>query len=162
LAPNATRNPLVALEDDPLDNAEVWGRMTRVNPGDPPPPPPDPARTVKKKPLQPLEWYYPVTRLKPGAETFLVHPTARTPDPDNNDKDRTTSVKLRKLHGQDGEYVAPLPFNRAGRFKLSVDPKNKSPASMEYRVSLPPDHEQSPGGMAEADMMKLAADSGHP
>ncbi len=204
-----------------------------------------------------------MTRLKPGAETFLVHPTARTPDPDNkpmpllvghyfgkgyvlycafddtwrwrfnegdryfgrfwsqcvyqagvprmvgtkltqvsldtlepiqgksgqvyarildenfkpyaadeidatlervdageNDKDKLTTVKLRKLHGQDGEYVSPLAFNQSGRFKLTVTPNNKSPAALEYRVSLPPDHEQSPGGLAEADMVKLAADSG--
>ena len=71
-------------------------------------------------------------------------------------------MKLRKLDGQDGEYVAPLPFNRAGRYKLSLDPKTGSPAPMEYRVNLPPDHEQSPGGMAEAELMKLAADSGAP
>jgi hypothetical protein len=262
LAPSATRNPLVALEDDPLDNAEVWGRLTRVNPNDPVAPV-DPTRANKKQQLPPLDWYYPVVKLKPGAETFLVHPTARTPEPDNrpmpllaghyfgkgyvlfcgfddtwrwrfnegdryfgrfwsqcvyqagvprmvgtkrtqlsldtlepiqgksgrvyarilddkfkaltveeidatlerldadaNDPDRTAAVKLRKFDGQDGEYVSPLPFNRAGRFKLSVDPRNGSPATMEYRVGLPPDHELAPGGMAEADLVKLAADSG--
>jgi hypothetical protein len=260
LAPNATRNPLVSLEDDPLDNADVWGRLVQANTKDPVR---EPERAGKKKQLPPLEWYYPSTRLKPGAETFLVHPTARTPDPDNrpmpllvghyfgkgyvlfcafddtwrwrfnegdryfgrfwsqcvyqagvprmvgtkltqisldtlepiqgksgqvyarildekfkaltteeleatlekldadaNDKDRITTVRLRKLDGQDGEYVSPLPFNRTGRFKLKVDPRNGSPASMEYRVNLPPDHEQAPGGMAEAELIKLAADSG--
>lgn len=199
--------------------------------------------------MQPIEWYYPVLRLKPGAETFLVHPTARTPEPDNkpmpllaghyygkgyvlfcgfddtwkwrfneadkyfgrfwsqcvyqagvprmvgtkltqvsldtlepqqgksgqvyarildenfkpytaeeidatlekldardDDKDKTTTVKLRKLQGQDGEYVSPVPFNQSGRFKLTVAPNNKSPANLEYRVSLPPDHEQRPAG----------------
>lgn len=263
VAPNAVRNPLVALEDDPLDNADVWGKLLRVDPKDPGPGPADPRHVAKKAQLPPLEWYYPVTRLKPGAETFLLHPTARTPAPDNkpmpllvghyfgkgyvlfcafddtwrwrfnegdryfgrfwsqcvyqagvprmvgtkltqisldtlepqqgksgqvygrildekfkpmtaeeieatlekidagpNDKDKTTTVRLRKLDGQDGEYVAPLPFNRAGRFKLTVDPKNGSPATMEYRVNLPPDHEQSPGAMAEAELTKLAADSG--
>jgi hypothetical protein len=262
LAPNAVTNPLVALEDAPLDNAEVWGRLTKVNPNDPAPPPTMP-RAGRKHQLPPLEWYYPVARVKPGVEVFLVHPTARTPEPDNkpmpllaghyfgkgyvlfcafddtwrwrfneadryfgrfwsqcvyqagvprmigtkltqlsldtleplqgksgqvyarildenfkplkveeieatlerldagpNDKDRFTTVKLRKLDGADGEYVAPMPFNSAGRFKLSVDPRNKSPATMEYRVSLPPDHEQSPGAMAEGDMKKLANDSG--
>lgn len=262
VAPNAIRNPLVALEDDPGDNSDVWGKLLRVDPKDPTPAP-DPRRVPKKAQLPPLEWYYPVTRLKPGAETFLLHPTARTPAPDNkpmpllaghyfgkgyvlfcafddtwrwrfneadkyfgrfwsqcvyqagvprmvgtkltqisldtlepqqgksgqvyarildekfkplaveeieatlekidadpNDRDRTTTVRLRKLDGQDGEYVSPLPFNRAGRYKLNVDPRNGSPATMEYRVSLPPDHEQSPGAMAEAELMKLAADSG--
>jgi hypothetical protein len=262
LAPNATRNPLVALEEDPLDNADVWGRLTRINPNDPVVRP-DPTHISKKRQLPALEWYYPVDRLKPGAETFLIHPTARTPDnktmpllaghyfgkgyvlfcafddtwrwrfnegdryfgrfwsqcvyqagvprmvgtkltqlsldtlepiqgksgqvyarilddkfraltveeieatlekldADANDKDRFTTVKLRKLDGQDGEYVAPLPFNRAGKFKLSVDPRNGSPAALEYRVNLPPDHEQAPGGMAEAELMKLAAESGSP
>ena len=263
LAPNAVRNPLVMLEDDALDNSDVWGRLTRVNPNDPAPAPADPNRIAKKRQLPPLEWYYPSTRLKPGAETFLVHPTTRTPEPDNkpmpllvghyfgkgyvlfcafddtwrwrfneadryfgrfwsqcvyqagvprmvgtkltqisldtleplkgksgqvyarildenfkpltveeldaklekvdadpNDKDRITKVILRKLDGQDGEYVAPLPFNHEGRYRLKLDPKNKSPASMEYRVNLPPDHELAPGGMAEAELMKLAADSG--
>ncbi|MBM3979320.1 MAG: hypothetical protein FJ304_03365 [Planctomycetes bacterium] len=263
LAPNAVRNPLVALEDDPLDNADVWGKLTRVNPNDPPPPPPDPNRTDKKAQLQPLEWYYPVQRLKPGAETFLVHPTARTPEPDNkpvpllvghyfgkgyvlfcgfddtwrwrfneadkyfgrfwtqcvyqtgaprmvgtkltqlsldvlepvagksgqvyarllddkfkgltaeeieatlvrvdgdvNDKDHTTKIKLRKLDGQDGEYVSPLPFNKEGRYKLTLDPKNGSPATMEYRVGLPPDHEKAKGAMAAAELRQLAGDSG--
>ncbi|MBP3957214.1 hypothetical protein J8F10_18285 [Gemmata sp. G18] len=262
LAPTATRNPLVALEDDPLDNADLWGRTAPTGPNDTPSAP-EPSRETKKKQLQPIEWYYPVTRLKPGAETFLVHPTARTPEPDNrpmpllaghyygkgyvlfcafddtwkwrfneadryfgrfwsqcvylagvpraigtkltqvsldtlepvqgksgqiyarvldenfkpyaadeidatleqldadpNARDRTAPVKLRKLHGQDGEFVAPLPFNRFGRFKLTVTPNNKSPAHLEYRVNLPPDHEQAPGGLAELEMMKLAADSG--
>ena len=261
LSPTALRNPLVALEDDPLDNAELWGRALKTGPNDAGPPPE--ATRSEKKQLQPLEWYYPVTRLKPGAETFLIHPTKRTDEPDNrplpllvghyfgkgyvlfcgfddtwrwrfnegdryfgrfwsqcvyqagvprmvgtkltqisldtleptkgksgqvyarvldenfkpyaaeeieatlervdageNDKDKTTAVKLRKLDGQDGEYVAPLAFNNAGRFKLSVTPNNRSPAALEYRVSLPPDHEQAPGAMAEADLMKLAADSG--
>lgn len=260
LAPNATRNPLVMLEDDPLDNAELWGRVLNPDPGALPP---ADLNRAKKKQLQPIEWYYPVTRLKPGAETFLIHPTKRTPDPDNrpvpllaghyygkgyvlfsafddtwkwrfneadryfgrfwsqcvyqagvprmvgtkltqvsldtlepvqgksgqvyarvldenfkaftaeeieatlervganeNDKDFRTPVKLQKLHGQDGEYVAPLPFNQAGRFKLLVSPNNKSPATLEYRVNLPPDHEQAPGSLADAEMAKLAAESG--
>ncbi|VTR99660.1 Uncharacterized protein OS=Chthoniobacter flavus Ellin428 GN=CfE428DRAFT_2683 PE=4 SV=1: VWA_2: DUF1355 [Gemmata massiliana] len=261
LAPTATRNPLVTLEDDPLDNGDLWGRVTPVGMIDTPPAP-DSSRTAKKQ-LQPIEWYYPVMRLKPGAEAFLVHPTARTPEPDNrampllaghyygkgyvlfcafddtwrwrfneadryfgrfwsqcvylagvpralgtkltqvsldtlepiqgksgqiyarvldenfkpytaeeidatlekldadpNDQNRTSAIKLRKLHGQDGEFVAPLPFNQFGRFKLTVTPNNKSPANLEYRVNLPPDHEQAPGGLAELEMMKLAADSG--
>lgn len=261
MAPNATRHPLVLLEDDPFDNAELWGRLARVNPNDPvaPPPPPRPGR---KKQLPPLEWYYPVVRLKPGAEVFLIHPTARTPEPDNkplpllaghyfgkgyvlfcafddtwrwrfneadryfgrfwsqaiyqagvprmlgtkrtqlllntpepvqggsgqvyarildenfkpltveeidatlerldageNDRDRRVPVKFRKLTGQEGEYLASLSFQREGHYRLTVDAKNKSPASLEYRVSLPPNHELAPGGMAEAELRKLAEES---
>lgn len=255
LAPNMARNPLVALEDDPLDNAELWGRMGARPDG--------PRAAGKREPLPALDWYYPVARLKPGAETFLVHPTARTPEPDNkpmpllaghyygkgyvlfcgfddtwrwrfneadkffgrfwsqcvyqagvprmlgtkltqlsldvpepqqgksgqvyarvlddkfkplaadeigatlerldagpNDRDRAVPVTLRKLDGQDGEYVTPVPFNRVGRYKLSVDPRNGSPAALEYRVSLPPDHELSPGALELDALKKLAADSG--
>jgi hypothetical protein len=263
LAPNAIRNPLVQLEDDPFDNAELWGRLTRVDPKDPVAPAADLTRPGRKRQLPPLEWYYPVTRLKPGAETFLVHPTKRTDPPDNkpmpllaghyygkgyvlfcgfddtwrwrfnesdtyfgrfwsqcvyqagvprmvgtkrtqlsldtpepqqgksgqvyarilddkfkplaadeieatvekldadpNDADRVSTVKLTKLDGQDGEYVSPLPFNRPGRFKLTLDPKNGSPANMEYRVTLPPDHELSPGAMARDELTRLALGSG--
>jgi hypothetical protein len=262
VASSAAANPLIALEDIPEDNKDIWGRLVKVNDKDPTPTPVLP-RANRKPQLPPIEWYYPVTRVKPGVEVFLVHPTARTPPPDSkpmpllaghyfgkgyvlfcafddtwrwrfnesdryfgrfwsqcvyqagvprmigtkltqlsldtleplqgrsgqvyarildenfkplkvdeieatlervdagvNDKDRFTPVKLRKLDGADGEYVAPMPFNTAGRFKLSVDPRNKSPATMEYRVSLPPDHEQSPGAMAEDEMRRLAADSG--
>ena len=262
VAAGAARNPLVALEDDPQDNSELWGRLNRVNPDDPVQPNRAP-RVDGKEQLPPMEWYYPVTRLKPGAEVFLVHPTARTPEPENkpmpllvghyygkgyvlfsafddtwrwrfneadkyfgrfwsqcvyqagvprlvgtkrtqlsldtpepvqggsgqlyarildenfkplkadeveaklervdaneNDKDKQVTVRLHKLDGQEGEYVAPVPFNHEGRYKLTVDPKNASPASLEYRVNLPPNHERALGGMAEAEMRKLAADSG--
>ncbi|MCS6865757.1 MAG: hypothetical protein RMJ56_14765 [Gemmataceae bacterium] len=262
IAPHATRHPLVMLEDDPFDNADLWGRLTRVNPNDPVASPPPPPRPDRKKQLSPLEWYYPVVRLKPGAEVFLIHPTARTPQPDNkpmpllaghyfgkgyvlfcafddtwrwryneadkyfgrfwsqavyqagvprmigtkrtqlllntpepiqggsgqvyarlldenfqplsvedfdatlerldaaeNDRDRTVRVKFRKLEGQNGEYIATLLFQRDGRYRLTVDAQNKSPATLEYRVSLPPNHELAPGGMAEADLRKLAEES---
>ncbi|MDY3554619.1 hypothetical protein R5W24_003745 [Gemmata sp. JC717] len=257
LAPSAIRSPLVALEDIPTDNAMLWDRTARTEAAEPP------ERASQTKQLQPMEWYYPVTRLKPGAEAFLVHPTQRTPGPDDrplpllaghyygkgyvlfsafddtwkwrfneadryfgrfwsqcvyqagvpraagtkltqvsldtlepvqgrtgqvyarvldenfkaltadevsatlervgggeDDKDARTPVKLQKLSGQDGEYVAPLTFSRAGRYKLHVSPGNRSPATLEYRVTLPPDHEQAPGSLAEAEMAKLAAESG--
>lgn len=259
IAPNMARNPLVALEEDAFENADLWGRMgERANAN-------APRAGGKKDPLQPLDWHYPVTRLKPGAETFLVHPTARTPAPDNkpmpllvghyygkgyvlfcafddtwrwrfneadkyfgrfwsqcvyqagvprmvgtkltqlsldtpepqqgksgqvyarvlddkfkplaadkleavlekvgaavDDPERLTTLALQKLDGQDGEYVTPLPFNKAGRYKLTVDPRNGAPGTLEYRVGLPPDHEQSPGALALAELKKLAADSGDP
>ncbi len=79
-------------------------------------------------------------------------------DADLNDPDRTAAVKLRKLDGQDGEYVVPVSFNRAGRYRLAVDSKNGSPAKLEYRVSLPPDHELASLAPAEAELKKLAAD----
>ena len=71
LAPDASRTQIVALLDDPAENAELWGRSG------PPPATPD------DRQLKPLYWFYPVTRVKPAADVFLTHPTARTPSPDN-------------------------------------------------------------------------------
>ena len=89
-----------------------------------------------------------------------IDATLEKVDADPNDKDKFTTIKLRKLPGQDGEYVAPLPFNQVGRFRLTVDPKNKTPATLDYRVNLPPDHEQAPGGLDEAAMRKLCEATG--
>lgn len=239
LAPAAARNPLLSLEDDPLDNVKTWQN------------------------LPPLYWFYPVTKLKPAAEAYLVHPTVSTPAPDNrpmpllaghyygkgfclfvgfdetwrwrfneadhffgrfwsqavyaagvprmvgtkltqlsmdttdpvlgktgqvyariftesfkpdpsrehdaelvkldadpNDKDTRVKVKLNQLPGQPGEFVATLPYNRTGRFALRVDPGNRNPATLDYRVNLPPEHELAPGGMAEGDMRKLTEATG--
>ena len=76
-----------------------------------------------------------------------------------DDKDRSIPVQLKAVPGQPGEYVSTVPFNRVGRFALKVD-NGSDPATLEYRVSLPPDHELAPGGMAEDDLRKLAEGSG--
>jgi len=231
------KNPLISLEDDPLDNVRLWRTLPEVY------------------------WHFPVTRLKPAAEAFLVHPSAKTADrkpmpllaghyygkgyvlfvgfdetwrwrfneadkyfgrfwsqavyvagvprtvgtkltqlsldtndpvvnktgqvyarllnrdfqpltaeriearlikldADANDRDANTAVELRAMPGQPGEYVAALPFNRPGRFALKVDPGNDNPATLDYRVTYPPDHEQAKSGMAEEPMRKLAEATG--
>ena len=56
IAPAAARSPILSLEDDPLDNAKLW-------------------RTLPE-----IYWHYPVTKLKPAAEVFLVHPKEKTTD----------------------------------------------------------------------------------
>jgi hypothetical protein len=89
-----------------------------------------------------------------------VEATLEHLDADPNAVDRTTTILLTKLPGQDGEYVAPIPFNKVGRFKLTVDPRNNTPAELDYRVSLPPDHEMAPGGLDEAAMRKLCDGTG--
>lgn len=251
----AARNPLVALEDEPLDNAELWGKMDQVVDGT--------ELSLRGKKLPALHWHYPVTKLKPAAEAYLVHPRKKTSgtapkpmpllaghyygkgfvlfvgfdeswrwrfneadkyfgrfwsqsvyvagvprifgnkltqlsintadpvlgnpkgevrariftqdfkphdaekatarlerlDAAADDPKRVVTVTLEPLPGQPGEYVAPLPFDRVGRFKLTVDPNNDSPAELEYRVSLPPDHELSPGPMDEGRMQQLATDT---
>ena len=81
-----------------------------------------------------------------------IEATLERVDADPNAKDRFSTITLDKAAGQDGEYVAPLSFNKVGRFKLTVDPRNKTPATLDYRVNLPPDHELAPGGLDETAM----------
>ena len=88
-----------------------------------------------------------------------VEATVERLDVTPDDKDRTTRLRLRKLPGQDGDYVAPVPFNQVGRFALKVD-TGSDPATLEYRVTLPPDHELAPGGMAEEELRALAEATG--
>ncbi|MGL6075083.1 MAG: hypothetical protein ACRC8S_13065 [Fimbriiglobus sp.] len=80
-------------------------------------------------------------------------------DAGGDDKDRTTRLTLRKLPGVTGDYSAPIPFNRTGQFTLTVD-NGGNPANVEYRVSLPADHEMAPGGLQEEDLKMLATESG--
>jgi hypothetical protein len=251
LAPGAARSPIVALEDDPLENLELWGKFGNQ------------IGFASDKQLKPLYWYYPVLKTKPASDVFLVHPTDHTQPPDNkpmpllvghffgkgyvlfvgfddtwrwrfnsaetlfgrfwsqaiyiaglprtvgtkltqlsidnpdpikgttgqiyarvfnenfklltvdeieatlekidagpNEKDKLTTVKLTKLSGQDGEYIAALPFNKEGRFRLTVDPKNKTPASLEFRVNYAHNDEQALGGLDEEAMRKLCEATG--
>jgi len=64
-------------------------------------------------------------------------------------------VELKAVPGQEGEFVATLPFNRVGRYVLKVD-NGGDTAVLDYRVTLPPDDEQSPGGMSEEQLRQLA------
>ena len=91
----------------------------------------------------------------------------RRADAGADDKDANAPVKLTAVRGSDGqptgEYVATLPFDRTGRFALSVQSDREDPttaASLDYRVSLPPDHELAPGPMAEAELRRLAEATG--
>ena len=56
VAPAASRAAVLSLEDDPLDNARRWRSLPEIF------------------------WHYPVTKLKPAAEAFLVHPTQKLAD----------------------------------------------------------------------------------
>ena len=80
-------------------------------------------------------------------------------DVDPGDPDRSTPVELHALPGQPGDYVATLPFNAVGKYSLVVD-NGADSANLDFRVTLPPDHEMSPGGMAEEAMRQLAEGSG--
>jgi hypothetical protein len=96
--------------------------------------------------------------LKP-VKTDKISATATKIDAPLADPERTAKVVLNALPNQPGEFVATIPFNREGRFTLTVE-NGDDTASLEYRVSLPPDHELAPGGMAEEEMRRLAAGSG--
>jgi len=234
LTAQGVRSPLLSLEDDPVDNVRVW-------------------RTLPE-----MYWYYPVKKLRPGAEALLTHPRATTdgkPMPlmashyfgkgyvlflgidetwrwrfneaetyfgrfwsqavyiagvgrtvgtrltqlslDTSEpvlgksgqvyahlltKDfkpltverlsgkivrddgtplgaDVSTVELKPVPGQVGDYVATLPFNQPGRFRFRVE-NGEDKAQLEYRVNLPETHELSPGGMAEAELIKLATDTG--
>ena len=76
-----------------------------------------------------------------------------------NSTARTRRVTFRRLPGQPGEYSATVPFNQVGSFTLTVDNAG-SPGQLEYRVSLPPDHELAPGAPDEAALAQLASDTG--
>lgn len=76
-----------------------------------------------------------------------------------NGKDPPSFVELKLLPGQQGEYVATIPFNKEGHFVLKVD-NGDDRAQYEYRVTLPPNHELAKGAMAEEELRKLAADTG--
>jgi hypothetical protein len=76
-----------------------------------------------------------------------------------NEPDRLTNVELKAMPGHPGEYIATLPFNRIGKFALRVE-TGADPASLEYRVGLPADHEMAPGGLADAEMRRLAEQTG--
>src|SRR4029077_10767695 len=75
-------------------------------------------------------------------------------DTDAGEADRFKTVDLKAVPDQPGEYVAAISFARLGRYSFKVD-TGPAPASLEYRVTLPPDHELAPGGMAEEELRRL-------
>jgi hypothetical protein len=121
LAPGAARTQIVTLEDDPVDNAELWGK-----PG-PPPAVPDPRL------LKPLYWYYPVARTKPAADVFLTHPTARTPAPDDK------PMPLLAGHHFGKGYVLFVGFDDTWRWRFNTQEKyfGKFWAQAVYTAGVP-------------------------
>lgn len=73
-------------------------------------------------------------------------------------QERWKIVRMEPVHGQPGEYRALLPHDAVGRFVFRVE--DPVPASLEYRVSLPPLHELEVAGMAEDTLREAAALSG--
>jgi hypothetical protein len=96
--------------------------------------------------------------LRPVKRTDLTAEVERT-DAAGAKDERAGKLTLHPLPNQDGEYVATIPFDREGRFTLKVD-NGRDSATLDYRVSLPPEHEQAAGGMTEEALRKLAEGSG--
>jgi hypothetical protein len=92
-----------------------------------------------------------LTPLAADAVPATLTRTDGTPDP--------TAVVFRPVPNQPGDFVATVPFTSVGRFALALD-TGADPATLDYRVSLPPDHELTPGGPAEDELRKLAEVSG--
>jgi hypothetical protein len=122
LGPAAARTPVVTLEDDPLDNAELWGKPGNAG-GEP----------ANEKQLRPLYWFYPVLKAKPAADVFLVHPTARTPAPDDK------PMPLLAGHYYGKGYVLYVGFDDTWRWRFNLQNKysGKFWAQAVYAAGIP-------------------------
>lgn len=56
LTPSGVRSPVLSLDDDPVENLKTWRELPE------------------------FYWHYPVKKLKPAAEAYLIHPKDRTID----------------------------------------------------------------------------------
>ncbi len=73
---------------------------------------------------------------------------------------RTQEMTLEAVPNQPGEYIATLPNERIGKYQLRISDGLAEPATLDFRVSLPPDHELAAGGMNEDGLRELATTSG--
>jgi uncharacterized membrane protein len=69
-------------------------------------------------------------------------------------EERARTLFLEPVTGQPGDYRALLAHDAVGRFAVKVD--DPATSSLEYRVSLPPQHELTVAGLAE-DSLRAAA-----
>ena len=74
-------------------------------------------------------------------------------------EEKFRSVAFEAVPNQPGEYVATLPNDRVGRYTLKVD-SGSEPAVLDFRVTLPPEHELAPGAMNEGGLRSLAEQTG--
>lgn len=74
-------------------------------------------------------------------------------------EEKFRTVTFEAVPNQPGEYVATVPNDRVGRYNLKVESGNE-PALLDFRVTLPPEHELAPGAMNETALRQLAEASG--
>jgi hypothetical protein len=72
--------------------------------------------------------------------------------------ERAGALALEAIPGQPGDYRALLANDAVGRFKVRID--SPEAATLEYRVSLPPQHELEVAGLAEEELRRAARLSG--
>jgi hypothetical protein len=73
-------------------------------------------------------------------------------------EERLRNVLLEAVAGQPGEFRALLANDATGKYTLRVD--EPAPASLDFRVGLPPEHELQAAGLAEESLRLLASASG--
>lgn len=74
-------------------------------------------------------------------------------------EDRYQNVTFEAVPNQPGEFVATVSNDKVGRYALKVE-SGAEPATLEYRVNLPPEHELAPTSMNEVALKQLAEQSG--
>jgi hypothetical protein len=94
---------------------------------------------------------------RPLARERVTAQLERLDAPPNEEKLRT--VTFEAVPNQPGEYVATVPNDRVGRYALRVE-SGEDTAVLDYRVTLPPEHELAPGPMNEEGLRKLAEQTG--
>jgi uncharacterized membrane protein len=72
--------------------------------------------------------------------------------------ERGQTLALEAIPGQPGDYRALLANDAVGRFEVRID--SPEVATLEYRVSLPPQHELEVAGLAEDELRRAAQESG--
>lgn len=89
----------------------------------------------------------------------LVVAKLRSADSENAPGETVTFLPV---PGSEGEYSTTLSNDRRGNYHLTIeDTENlKDPLELDYRVSLPPDHELSPGNLNIQALTDLAERSG--
>lgn len=93
--------------------------------------------------------FRPLRNASPTAELIALNAKAG---------ERTRPLKLQPIEGREGEYRALLPHDAPGRFEVKMI--TPEPATLAYRVNLPPRHELAELGMAEEALRDAARVSG--
>ena len=73
---------------------------------------------------------------------------------------RALTIEMLPVSGQPGEYSATLPNDRVGRYSLRTRGQAGDEATLDYRVMLPPHHEDEKVGLLQGSLEEAAKTSG--